>query len=126
MPIRYTIDPGANLIRVAHEGPFTIAEMIQHSLRVNGDPLFAPGMNTLTDLRQASLADRVDAIREYVEHSAELQKARGPCKWACLVADEAARDLIGFFDLVTHQRGIAIQTKGFLDETEAEAWLAEK
>jgi hypothetical protein len=124
MPIHYTIDEAENLIRVTHDGPFTIEEMIRHSQRVNADPRFVPGMNTLTDLREASLADRVEAIREYVAHSAELQKTRGPCRWACLVADEAARDLIDTFDLVARQRGVAIRTRAFRDLAEAEAWVA--
>ncbi|MCB1061632.1 MAG: hypothetical protein KDN20_01775 [Verrucomicrobiae bacterium] len=125
MAIDYTIDPEANLIRVNQVGSFSIAEMIRHSLRVNEDPAFVPGMNTLTDLRKASLMDEVAAIRKYVDHSAELAEIRGACKWACLVADESALNLIWSFDLVMRERGIPIRTKAFLDEAEALAWLAE-
>jgi len=126
MPIHYTIDVEANLVRVRHEGAFTIEELIRHSLRVNEDPRFEPGMDTLTDLRNATLGGEVEAIREYVEHSAELEKERGPCKWACLVADAPAQDVIWTFDLVARGRGISIRTRGFLSLAEAEAWLAEE
>ncbi len=123
MAIDYTIDPEANLVRVTHRGEFTIAELIRHSLRVNEDPAFRPGMNTLTDLREAVLVDDVSEIRRYVEHSEELAKYRGACKWACLVPDEAALNLIWSFDLVTKNRGIPIRTRGFLEVADALAWL---
>ena len=126
MAIAYTIEPEANLIRVSYEGSFTIAEMITHSLRVNDDPLFVKGMNTLSDLREARLVDDVSAIRDYVEHAIDLKAVRGACRWACLVADEAGRDMIWSFDLVLRDRGGEIETKGFLDESEALAWLAKR
>lgn len=126
MPIDYMIDEGARLIRVKQEGPFTIAELIEHSLRVNADPRFSPGMNTLSDLRKAVLADRVEAINDYVNHAAILQQVRGACKWACLVEDETALGLIKMFDLVAGDRGVSIRTRAFLSEEDALAWLTEK
>lgn len=125
MPIEYEIDTEAGLVRVHCRGSFTIDQMIQHSQRVNRDPRFVAGMNTLTDLREAELVDEVQAIRRYVDHAAELEKLRGSCRWACLVADEAARDLIWSFNLVARSNGVSIETRAFLEEASALAWLME-
>ena len=126
MPIDYTIDQDAHLVRVRCVGDLTIDGMIQHSLRVNDDARFIPGMDTLTDMREATLVDDVAAIRNYVDHSAELEQFRGACKWACLVADESAIRVIWSFNLNMSDRGSTIETCGFLEESEALAWLAAK
>ena len=125
MPFTYTIDGTVGLVRVQCEGSFTIDEMIAHSLRVNEDPDFVPGMNTLSDLREAQLVDEVAAVRNYLDHTRELETFRGACRWACLVADLSARNLIWSFDLLLKERGSAIEAKGFLEEDEALAWLSE-
>ena len=123
VPFTYSIDIEARLVRVRCEGNFTIDEMIRHSLRVNEDPEFVPGMDTLSDLRNAHLIDEVTALRDYLEHTRELEAFRGPCRWACLVADESGRDLIWTFDLLLRERKSAIRTRGFLEEAEALEWL---
>ncbi|MCB1228898.1 MAG: hypothetical protein KDN19_01450 [Verrucomicrobiae bacterium] len=125
VPIEYEIDPGEGLVKVRCSGSFTIDQMIRHSLRVNEDPRFKPGMDTLIDFRHADLADDVEALSRYVDHSSELAQFRGSSRWACLVADEFDSDLIWTFDLVVRSRGIDIKTKAFLDESAALAWLAE-
>lgn len=125
MPIEYEIDEGEGLVRTRCVGSFSIDDLIQHSIRVNGDPRFSPGMNTLIDFSKAELVDDVEAISRYVGHSKELAAFRGACRWACLVLDESEADLIWTFNLVVQSRGIPIKTRAFYDEKEALRWLAE-
>ena len=99
--------------------------LIQHSIRVNGDPRFSPGMNTLIDFTEAELNDDVEAVSRYVQHSRELADFRGACRWACVVSDESEADLIWTFNLVVQSRGIPIKTRAFYDEEEALRWLGE-
>lgn len=126
MPFTYSIDVEERLVRVRCDGNFTIDEMIRHSLRVNEDPDFVPGMDTLSDLRNAHLIDEVTALRDYLEHTKQLEQFRGACWWACLVADDSGRDLIWTFDLLLRERNSTIRTKGFLEEEEAMEWLRKK
>jgi len=125
MNAEYEIDPTSNLIRVRWNGAFTIDDMIRHSLRVNGDSKFVPGMNTLVDFREGEFEDNVEELRRYVELTLKLEKVRGPCKWACLADDTFFRDLVWTFDLVLKGRGGAIRSRAFRDEAEALAWLDE-
>lgn len=126
VPFTYSIDVEERLVRVQCDGNFTIDEMIRHSLRVNEDPDFVPGMDTLSDLRNAHLIDEVTALRDYLEHTKQLEQFRGACWWACLVADESARDLIWTFDLLLRERKSGIRTKGFFKENEAMEWLRKR
>ena len=125
MPLEYSIDPSENLIRTRCYGDFTFAEVITHSERVNSDELFRPGMNTLSDFREARFVGNVAEMSQYVEHSVKLYEVRGRCKWAILVGDEDFIGLVGIFDLVAKQRGIGIETRGFWEERAALYWLRE-
>ena len=125
MPLEYSIDPTENLIRTRCYGDFTFSEVITHSEKVNSDGLFRPGMDTLSDFREARFVGNVAEMSEYVEHSVKLYAYRGPCKWAILVGDEDFVGLVRLFDLVTKQRGIGIETRGFWEEEAALDWLRE-
>jgi hypothetical protein len=126
MPLEYSIDPDANMIRMRCVGDFTFEELVAHTERVNADDRFRPGMNTLGDYREARLVGDISQMHDYLEHSERLYEARGRCKWAIMVADESFKNLVMMFDLVAKQRGVGIETRAFKEESEAEEWLHQK
>ncbi|MEM7144859.1 MAG: hypothetical protein AAF591_06965 [Verrucomicrobiota bacterium] len=126
MSFEFKVYPEENLIRMRCEGAFTFEELIAHTERVNADPEFRPGMNTLGDYREASLAGEISGMSDYVDHTVKLGEVRGSCKWAVIVPDESFTDVIRMYDLVSRQRGVDIETRAFCEEDEALAWLKEE
>ena len=125
MSFEYTIYPEENLIRMKCSGDFTIPELMEHTLRVNQDPKFQPGMNTLGDYLDAHWVGEVQEMSDYLEHTEMLEKVRGKCRWAILLRTDGGRKLIEMYNLMVRERGIQIETRAFTSEQEALAWLSE-
>ena len=66
MPMRYTIDRDAQLVRVMGSGRLTDADMRQCVAALRQDPDLEPDMNTLSDMRGIEVAFTADGIRQVI------------------------------------------------------------
>jgi hypothetical protein len=124
MSFEYSVHPADNLIRVRWCGEFTMEELIKRMEEMAGDPLVKPGMNMLGDYREARWIGDVQEIGDYIDYNEKVEAERGEFKSAVMVACEDELEVVRIFDLVAHQRGLGIDTRGFLDESDAMGWLA--
>jgi hypothetical protein len=60
---------------------------------------------------------------DYIDYNEKVQGERGAFKSAVVVGGEGEMELVRMFNMVSHQRGLGIETKGFLVEEEAMVWL---
>ena len=125
MSFEYTVHPEENLIRMRWLGDFTIEALIEKMEVIALDPGFTPGMNTLGDYREARWVGDVHEMSDYIDYSEKVQTERGAFKSAVVVSSEDEMEVVRMFDLVSHQRGLPIETKGFKDEAAAMEWLGD-
>ena len=123
MGFEYSIHPGENLIRMRCEGEFYAGDLFAHTERVNADPLFRPGMDTLGDYREAEFADDASAMADILRQTESLSKIRGKCRWAVIAPDSDFIRMVKLFAMVTKKRGAGIESRAFRTEEEAMAWI---
>jgi hypothetical protein len=119
MPITYTIDPDALLVRFRYEGDVGIDEFETTLTAVVADRDFVPGFSLLLDRRGAA-----SPTREYIRRAGAFAKAQGerlgPGRWAIVVdsAETYARVSMGQILVASF-----IELEIFTDIRDAEAWL---
>jgi hypothetical protein len=123
MSFEYSLHPEENLIRIRCTGDFTIEGLIGWMEEMGTDPLITPGMNLFGDYREARWVGDVQEMGDYIDYNEKVQGERGAFKSAVVVGGEGEMELVRMFNMVSHQRGLGIETKGFLVEEEAMVWL---
>ncbi|MEM7148159.1 MAG: hypothetical protein AAF591_23865 [Verrucomicrobiota bacterium] len=123
MSCEYSIDPEANLIRLRWTGDFRIERLIEKMGEIAENEDAKPGMNILGDYREAPWVGEVGEMSDYVDYCESAREERGSYRSAVLLERAEDLDLVAMFDLVAKQRGLEIETKGFLDEESALEWL---
>lgn len=120
----YTIDPRDMIIYALFKGAINSDEMIAHMQRVEADPKFKYGMNTLADLRDADINmnyDTMDKIREY--WVSDFFKKRGPVKLACLISDKQDAVVLDTLNVMQKVPGGRLDLRIFTDRKNALEWL---
>ena len=79
MPVRYSIDPGLQLVRTVFSGELTDADLREHVRSLHADPAFNAKMRELVDLtgvtRATVTADGVATIAASLVHSPHARRA---------------------------------------------------
>jgi hypothetical protein len=123
MSFEYSVHPEENLVRLRWTGEFTIEALIGRMNEMASEGALKAGMNVLGDYREADWIGVVGEMTDYLDYSESVNEARGVFKSAVLIGTEEDMELVTMFDRISHQRGLGIETKGFLGEEEALAWL---
>lgn len=126
MKFEYTIDSEAGLIFTKFQGKFDVETTISCLRRVYDDPRFRPGMDSLNDLRLATIDwdyEELERFRTFVESVKEI---RGRCRWAILLKAGATYVTTSIASVIGEAHGIGIDVKLFDEDVSALRWLTEK
>ena len=103
MPSDYKILADQNLIQANFEGEITLVDLIAHIARVNSDPDFHKGMNTIANFSETAVGWdywELDKFRDYLKR---MEPVRGSCKWALIcrggISVSTARLLIVMYEV---------------------------
>lgn len=120
MPITYTIDREARLIRVSVRGEFSVAAMADAVLRCASEA-GEPGFNIISDHREIG----TPATRPLVEHMTalmvQLRAQFAGARWAVLVSSPASYGMMRM--LGVHLESVPITLEVFEDAAAAESWV---
>ena len=123
MPTTYIIYADRGYVHTIYTGEVTIADMIGQFHRLNADPMFKRGMDTIVDFSGTSTAMMFDEAYAFSDHLRKVHLDRGPCRWALVVPENfqfgIANMFLAFFE------GIAIDIKPFRSLEEARKWIIE-
>jgi hypothetical protein len=121
MPLTYTIDPRAGLVRLRYEGSVEIEEFETALGDIVEDRAFQPGFSFLLDRRGAQAPTR-DYIRRAVSFARSRATSFGACRWA-VVADSP--EVYAMLSMGQILGGAVLDIEIFTDIHEAETWLRE-
>lgn len=121
MPISYTIEKAAGLVRTRCYGEVTLAEVLNHFQILKDDPDRASHVDVLLDLRDVIQSPTADQIRE-ASHGLEVLSGTLSFGYCAIVA---SRDVV--FGLArmwaVFVERLFTQIEVFRSATEAEIWL---
>ena len=123
MPMRYTIEPEQQLVRVVWEGNVPIQEWARTMDQVIADPRFGRGFRFLSDRRAVTRAPTAAEIQVSVDYFSGHQQELGHTHWAILTAPGAAD--YGMMRM-GEMLGSEFVTLEYFDDVEAaERWLTD-
>lgn len=117
----YAFDRENGLIRLKVRGSVTLAEIVTHTERVNRDPRFRPGLNTLVDVSDAIIGGGYTDARRFSAYVRSIEELRGACKWAVVAPGDLNSGLARMAGALLD--GLQIQMCAFRGADEALAWL---
>ena len=125
MEFIYNINKERNLIHVKCTGNISFDELIKNMTKVNNDPNFRHGMNTLADISKAIFDfnyDELDKLRSFTQTT---ERIRGKVKWAVVIKSNDTQYTVKFrmFQDINKVHGVGIQTRGFNTFKDAFEWL---
>ncbi len=123
MDFEYRIDPEAGLIFTRFEGKFDVATMIACLKRIYADPQFTTGMDSLNDLRLATIDWDYDDVERFRTFIQSVEHIRGKCRWALLVKGGATYVSARIASVIGEAHGIGIEVKLFDNDSEGLEWL---
>ena len=119
MPSAYHIDRALNLVISCGTGSIRDEDLVRHARTLRADPLFAPDMRQLVDLRFSSAADlTVPGLREI----AQAHTFGAGSRRAIVASDDLAFGLARMYEMLRDDGQDQVQV--FRDLDEAIAWLA--
>jgi len=123
MPFAYTIDGDNNVINLWITGTFSEGHIRENIARVNADPKFRKGLNTLADISDARVDIGYQQMRQFARYTETLHEVRGECKWAILAPTDAdvSYGMSRMLEALTDSPGIHIRT--FRLRAKALRWL---
>ncbi len=123
MKSSYKIDDENNLISAVFEESCTVEEMISHANRVNSDPKFCTGMNTIADLTEVSIDWNFMEIDEFRSYLMSIESIRGECKWAVIHSNGITNSTARIFIVMCELWRINIKTMLFSNMQDANNWI---
>lgn len=121
MPFAYTIDGDSNLINLQITGSFSEGQIRENIARVNADPKFRKGLNTLADITDARADIGYQQMRQFARYVETLHDVRGECKWAILAPTDVSYGMSRMLEALTDSPSIHIQA--FRSRKQALRWL---
>lgn len=122
MPMTYTIDAEARLVRIVGTGRLTDDEMLQCVSALRADPKLEPDMNTLSDMREISVGFTADGVSSMLELMESTADRRSTAKAAIVVSSTAAFGMGRMVELRTEDR-VEPTFRIFREMQEACDWL---
>ncbi len=123
MPMSYTIDPVAGVVRIAGSGLLTDREMVDCIDALRHDPALEPGMNTLSDMRRIEVGFTSAGVESMVEIMRATEERRGDSRAAIVVSEEVAFGMARMFELISENADVHPNFRVFYDFEQATAWL---
>jgi hypothetical protein len=90
VPVTYTIDREARLVRIVGSGPLTDEEMAECVSALREDSCLEPDMNTLADMREIEVAFTAQGVRTMIEIMMRSAKRRSAANAAIVVSTDVA------------------------------------
>ncbi len=123
MKSSYKIDDENNLIFAVFKGSPTVEHMINHGNRVNSDPKFRTGMNTIADLTEASIDWNYSDVDKFRSYCISIESIRGECKWALVHGNGATYSTAKLFIIMCEAWRMRIKSRLFSNMQDANNWL---
>lgn len=122
MPITFTVDPAARIVRVAMDGDLSREAIEQYRSVLEGDPAYSPELPRLIDARRVSGPPATSVIHRLAE--ASRYGGGGPFGPRAIVADRDA--VYGMFRMleILSEDG-CVRFRVFRTVEAAEAWLGQ-
>ena len=123
MPVATQIDPEHKLVTFECTGTIVFDDIRTAFEGMFEDPRFAPGINAMWDLRNASIGVRMQELPGVLDMISSRQNERGKgYRVAILVAGSPDFGLSTMFEMSAHAMPFAVRV--FRSRTEATRWLA--
>jgi hypothetical protein len=116
--MEYTIDPAKNIIKCEIGGFVSAETMIDYIITIRKDPDFHNDLNTITDIRNASLAEGFMEANKVADFIKMTSSDRGAFKLA-LITKPSNKDSAIIFAMLSGTN----QVKLCLSKSDAEAWV---
>jgi hypothetical protein len=119
VPISYTLDREARLIRAAVRGDFTVQDMfacVSGAAREAGEP----GYNVVSDHREIGEPATRGQIEELVQYLAGLRDYFGGARWAVMVSKQASFGMMRMLGVMAER--VPMDVRVFFDADHAERW----
>jgi hypothetical protein len=119
MPVSYSIDTSARLVRLHYDGSPTYREAVVLIISILSDPDFRPGFDIIAD-RRGVPAPTSQYVRSLLEF-AYRHRLLGESRFALVVDTAASFGMARMAQLIGDGEPTPIRI--FIDLAEAEAWL---
>jgi hypothetical protein len=121
MEFDYKIYPDKNLVITKAVGDSALEDMIIHMNKVNADPAFKKGMNSIVDISEVAIKIDIQTMSRLLEYIKTIEKVRGKCKWAIVAPRDLYYGLVRMFSFLS--RDTMIETQAFRTLEEALEWV---
>ncbi len=122
MPMSYSIDPEARLVRIVGSGRLTDDEMVQCVSALRADPKLEPDMSTLSDMRDIEVAFTPEGVERMVDAMEATAERRSQARAAIVVGSDVAFGMGRMFEMQSEER-TAPSFRIFRDMDAAREWL---
>ena len=119
VPISYTLDREARLIRAVVQGDFTVHDMIACVSGAARDA-GAPGFNVVSDHREIGEPATREQVEELVQHLAGLRDYFAGARWAVVVSKQASFGMMRMLGVMAER--VPMDVRVFFDAVRAELW----
>ncbi len=120
MPLRYTIDETARIVRLTFEGAVTYPEFAETMAVLFADERYERGLSFLADRRLAAVptSEYAKQVVAFLERHAE---SFGPSRWGTVVDGPAAYGMIRIIETRTSR--LPVEIRVFTNLTDTLDWL---
>jgi len=122
LPMEYSIDRTARLVRVVGSGRLTDDAMVECIARLRADPLLEPDMNTLADMRDIQVGFSQEGVRRMLEVMESTADRRTAAKGAIVVSSDVAFGMARMVEMRSEERAYP-SLRVFRDMQTARQWL---
>jgi len=122
MPMAYTIDRNARLIRIVGTGRLTDEEMVECISSLRTDPKLEPSMNTLSDMRDIEVGFSTEGVERMIAVMKGTAERRAAAKAAIVVSSDAAFGMARIVEMRSEERADP-SFRVFRDMVAACEWL---
>lgn len=99
MPMTYSIDVDARLVRIVGSGRLENQDMIDCVSRLRADPMLEPDMNTLSDMRDIQTGFSREGVERMIEVMEQTSGSRHAVRAAIVVSSNVAFGMGRMFEL---------------------------
>ena len=119
VPISYTLDREARLIRAVVQGDFTVQDMlacVSGAARDAGEP----GFNVISDHREIGEPATREQVEELVQYLSGLRDYFAGARWAVMVSKPASFGMMRMLGVMAER--VPMDVRVFFDAPRAELW----